>query len=96
MIESNGGTIDIVKELRLRQWARLHYTPSAERSATWHPIVLEEMALRDRELQSAAAVQMVSSFVPLVPAQYHEIHAGHARLTEPNLVKTRQSQNQPV
>lgn len=91
MIESNGEHLDIVKELRLRQWARRHYVSPAERSPSWHPVVLDEMALRDAELQSPA-VQTASSFVPLPPARYHEIHAGHADLIEPKLVKSRQDQ----
>jgi len=92
MIESNGCNIDIVKELRLRQWARQHYVPLAERSTSWHPVVLDEMTLRDAELQSAAATQTATSFVPLPPARYHEIHTGHTDLTEPKLVKNRQGQ----
>jgi len=97
MIDSNGNTPDIVKELRLRQWARLHYVPPAQRSPSWHPVVLDEMGLRDtelrdEELKSAAAARSASSFVPLPPARHHEIHAGHADPTEPNLVKNRQSQ----
>jgi len=92
MIESNGDTIDIVKELRLRQWGRLHYVPPAERSASWHPVVLDEMSLRDAELQSAVSPETTHparSFVPLPPARYHAIHASHPDVTEPNLVKNR-------
>lgn len=42
--------VDFVRELRLRQWARQHYVPLEARKATWHPVVLDEMVLRDREL----------------------------------------------
>ena len=40
---------DPIEEMRLRTWARRNYAPSGERCSDWHPIVLEEMALRDRE-----------------------------------------------
>lgn len=43
-------TIDIVRELRLRQWAREHYVPENERLHSWHPVVLDEMHRRDLEL----------------------------------------------
>ena len=41
--------IDAIEEMRLRTWARRNYAPAAERSQDWHPIVLEEMSIRDRE-----------------------------------------------
>lgn len=41
--------IDPIEEMRLRTWARRNYAPAGERSLDWHPVVLEEMALRDRE-----------------------------------------------
>ncbi len=41
--------IDAIEEMRLRTWARRNYTPAAERSQDWHPVVLEEMSIRDRE-----------------------------------------------
>lgn len=45
--------MDLVRELRLRQWARQHYVPVEKRQAGWHPIVLEEMQLRDLEAAKA-------------------------------------------
>lgn len=41
--------IDAIEEMRLRTWARRNYTPAAERSRDWHPVVLEEMSIRDGE-----------------------------------------------
>lgn len=41
--------IDLIEELRLRRWARENYVPAAERDATWHPIILEEMGRKDVE-----------------------------------------------
>lgn len=39
-----------VEELRLRAWARVHYVPKSERSSSLHPVVLDEMRRKDREL----------------------------------------------
>ncbi len=41
--------VDPIEEMRLRTWARRNYAPLAERSPEWHPVVLEEMSLRDTE-----------------------------------------------
>lgn len=41
--------VDPVEEMKLRTWARRHYAPAADRDSGWHPIVLDEMARRDRE-----------------------------------------------
>lgn len=43
--------VDLVEEIRLRTWARRNYAPAAERDATWHPVIRDEMARKDRELQ---------------------------------------------
>ena len=43
-------SMDLVRELRLRQWARQNYVPLESRRSTWHPVVLDEMIRRDREL----------------------------------------------
>lgn len=40
---------DLVRELRLRKWAREHFVAAELRKPTWHPIVLDEMNLRDQE-----------------------------------------------
>ena len=45
---------DLVRELRLRQWARVHFVAMESRQATWHPIVLDEMLRRDREIANEA------------------------------------------
>jgi hypothetical protein len=41
--------IDAVDEIRLRTWARRHYSPADERDVNWHPVVLDEMEKIDRE-----------------------------------------------
>jgi hypothetical protein len=61
--------IDLIRELRLRQWARTHYVTESERSVKWHPIVLEEMRRRDEELFEGGGQPLATSsqFVPLDP-----------------------------
>ena len=49
--------IDLVRELRLRQWARQNFVPQQQRKATWHPVVLDEMQNRDRELAGFELVE---------------------------------------
>lgn len=44
-----GVDVDPVEEMRLRAWARRHYTPADERDAEWHPVILDEMRRKDRE-----------------------------------------------
>lgn len=42
--------IDLIEELRLRRWARENYVPHAQRANDWHPVVLDEMDRKDRDL----------------------------------------------
>jgi hypothetical protein len=49
-------TVDFVREIRLRQWARRHYVSAELRKSSWHPIVLDEMQLRDLERANEADV----------------------------------------
>ena len=41
--------LDPIEEIRLRTWARVNYTPAAERQDSWHPVILDEMTQKDRE-----------------------------------------------
>jgi hypothetical protein len=52
--EDESPVIDFVRELRLRQWARQNFVPPASRKASWHPVVLDEMRCRDREIEAIA------------------------------------------
>ena len=56
LLEEPASKIDIVRELRLRQWARQNFVPTGQRKGTWHPVVLDEMRIRDRELASSESV----------------------------------------
>ena len=44
--------IDPVEEMKLRAWARRNYQPESRRDVSWHPIVLDEMQQKDRELHA--------------------------------------------
>ena len=39
--------VDLIEEMRLRTWARENYVPMEDREQDWHPVVLEEMRLKD-------------------------------------------------
>jgi hypothetical protein len=43
--------VDPIEEMRMRTWARRHYAPVDQRDGSWHPIVLDEMFRKDREVQ---------------------------------------------
>ena len=68
-------SIDLIRELRLRQWARTHYVRANMRSNSWHPLVLDEMRRRDEELLEvgALATRTRSIYVPLVPDERIEL-----------------------
>ncbi len=75
MSVSDTAGIDLIRELRLRQWARTHYVPADMRSDSWHPLVLDEMHRRDAELSESGALtartQLV--YVPLAPGDLMEL-----------------------
>jgi hypothetical protein len=80
--------IDVLRELRLRSWARAHYVPLHERKPTWHPIVLDEMRNRDREMQACIDPNRTGSrYVPLMPTELPIIHAAHEGIPQPKLLK---------
>ena len=67
--------IDLIRELRLRQWARTNYVPADMRSPSWHALVLDEMRRRDEELSEsgALATRTRSVYVPLIPNELMEL-----------------------
>ncbi len=85
-------TIDFIEELTYRCSARRNYLPPELREENLHPIILEEMAHRDREL--AAEIQrdellnttMNLGFVPLIPTVTHYVHPAHAEIREPHFL----------
>lgn len=48
-----GEELDPITEMRLRTWARRNYCDRSERDHGWHPVILDEMSQRDRELGPA-------------------------------------------
>lgn len=74
-------TLELTHELRLRRWARQNHVPAAERLDSWHPVILDEMDQRDREL--FAVETPPPSILPLEMTYGRRIDAGHS-LTAPN------------
>ena len=82
--------VDLIKELRLRRWARCHYVAQSERRDSWHPIVLNEMSKRDLERDLEAFQPLPSSaFVPLEPTDFHFVHSPHQFPEEPKVFRTK-------
>ena len=50
MVSSVAAELDLIEELRMRRWAREHYVPHEQRQTSWHPVVLDEMGKKDREV----------------------------------------------
>jgi hypothetical protein len=83
MSERSVRGLDVLEELRLRRWAREHFVATDERDAAWHPIVLEEMEQKDRELADAELLhprRSAAGLVPLVPnaGRFYIIDDGHS------------------
>jgi hypothetical protein len=82
--------VDLIKELRLRRWARCHYVAQSERSDSWHPIVLNEMSKRDLERDLETFRQPPSSaFVPLEPTDFYVLHGPREFPEEPKVYRTK-------
>jgi hypothetical protein len=43
--------VDLIEELRLRRWAWENYVPVESRSRSWHPVILDEMARKDEDVE---------------------------------------------
>lgn len=48
--------IDLIEELRLRRWARENHVPPEQRQHSWHPVIHEEMAKKDTDLERQEAL----------------------------------------
>ena len=75
--------LDLVEELRVRQWARRNWVPVNLRDQRWHRVILEEMTERDRELDNAAGaperIVPVAELSPKLPGpHYLQPHFTHA------------------
>ena len=50
LLDFESQEVDAIDEIRLRTWARQNYRDETERDPSWHPVILDEMERRDREL----------------------------------------------
>jgi hypothetical protein len=89
MSDSKFAGVDLVKELRLRRWARQNYVPADDRRNSWHPIVLDEMKAKDDEIAESAATAF--PYVPLAPSTTHTIHGSHACRQQPVIAHNAQN-----
>jgi hypothetical protein len=48
-MQATATEFDFIEEIRLRTWARENYVSEDERDETWHPVVLDEMRIKDGE-----------------------------------------------
>jgi hypothetical protein len=90
MHAANVAAVDLIQEFRLRKWAREHYVPAHERNRHWHPIVLEEMEFRDRELATDRLSEafLCQFIVPLAPSETHYLDEPHAIIPSPKSCQT--------
>tara|TARA_R110002072_G_scaffold303142_1_gene495787 strand:+ start:43197 stop:43526 length:330 start_codon:yes stop_codon:yes gene_type:complete len=83
MMGNDRRELDLVAELRLRQWARRNYVPVEQRSdSDWHAVVISEMRRIDRELGRGERVQEIvtsAGIVPLERSQHQSV-----RIDEPH------------
>ena len=91
MIKELDSTISLVKELRLRSWARTHYVSAAQRKETWNPVVLDEMKIKDQEMseseENSMDARVTSMFVPLAPAVNRRLDEAHIEASAPHIIK---------
>lgn len=69
--------IDLVAELKLRRWARLNHVGEETRRSDWHPVILEEMALKDAELAEQSPQASGRQYAP-VGDGWREVHRAHS------------------
>lgn len=53
-MQATATEFDFIEEIRLRTWARENYVSEDERDESWHPVVLDEMRIKDGEADLAA------------------------------------------
>lgn len=100
MMGSESRDLDLVTELRLRQWARRNYVPAAERSdSDWHTVVINEMHRIDRDLslvENAQKVVISTGVVPLELSQHQamRIDEPHAAVPAPKMQFTKSADAQ--
>ena len=81
-------SLDLLKELQLRRWARENYVVENRRDGGWHPVILAEMRAKDAELAAESHRRPVaSSYVPLAPSPvtHHLLDGPHTAANRPNI-----------
>ena len=100
MTGNDSRELDLVAELRLRQWARRNYVPAEQREdSDWHAVVVDEMSRIDRDRNLAEYTQEVvtsTGVVPLEPSQHEGIRIDepHAALPAPKIQITKSADSQ--
>lgn len=83
MMGSSSRELDLVAELRLRQWARRNYVRVEQRrDSEWHPVVISEMRRIDWENSRAERVQEIVTSTGVVPLERSQHQA--TRIDEPH------------
>lgn len=84
--------VDIIEELQLRRWAREHYVTPDRRPGLQHPVISDEMRIKDAEIIiESRARKSVVAFVPLAPTVIQRLHEPHDLPDEPALLRQRQT-----
>ena len=92
MTRTFGADIDLIEELRLRNWARANYVMPELRDPGWHPLVLEEMRLKDSEFDVFHdQAHRARALVPLAPECFYQHHPYHPVPNAPKLLLSVQS-----
>jgi len=100
MMGNDSRELDLVAELRLRQWARRNYVPAQQRhDADWHAVVVNEMQRIDRDFSLTERTQEVvtsTGVVPLEPSQHQAIRIDepHAVVPAPKMQITKSADSQ--
>ncbi|NQV23236.1 MAG: hypothetical protein HQ518_02615 [Rhodopirellula sp.] len=91
MIGNDRRELDLVAELRLRQWARRNYVPAAQRrDSDWHAVVVNEMRRIDQDNRLAETTQAIitsSGVVSLEPSHHDAVRIDepHAEIPGPKM-----------
>jgi hypothetical protein len=68
--------LDLVEELRLRRWARLNHVCEEARRTDWHPVILDEMSLKDAELADQNPAPFGRQYAP-IGSGWRDVHTAH-------------------
>jgi len=76
--DSDLDDLDMIQELQLRRWARENYVTPDQRDSSQHPVVENEMRIKDAELIiDSRSRESAVAFVPLAPTLIQALHSAH-------------------